>query len=483
LSNAVSVVRLKELCAASQQLETLARSVRERLLTEHVTAVYRDVVGDVSLEDDELRRLGFAPDILRCFRSGQAETFAYEPSARGFELVTEHARCPLHHARLELPSSPQSVALGLKALHDMVCHLDPQIEISVLVPRAANPAALGRLAQRWASRSAPLRFIPCRTRSLFSQDNGKAGIDGLRTRTLLVPRQLSADPRSSVLDAADLLGDAIGVSVKASRLFWEGGNVLYDGYRCLVGANTVAVNQMRLGLSADEVCGALAAEFGAAKLLVLGDENVARNVLLQQRAETHGGPDPGYDGLREYRIEAGQADFHLDLDVAPLGRLPNGKPAVALADPDAGLRHLPAIQTLDERFAGHFLPPAEMRAVLAARAAKTAERRRQWLKLYRSQLEDAGYDVLSVPDFRISPSDHYLDRENFQFNYVNVVPHGSPEQPRVCLWRYGVHALDSAAYAAYRASGIEITTLAEETTANETSRLYAGPHCVVSKLA
>ena len=477
------MARLKELCAASQQLEALARSVRERLLTEHLPAVYRDVVGDVSLEDDELRRLGFAPDILRCFRSGQSENFAYEPSARGFELVTEHAQCPLHHVRLELPSAPQSVALGLKSLRDIARHLDPQIEITVFVPRTASPAALGRLAQRWASRRASLRFIPCRTRSLFAQDNAKAGIDGLRCRTLLVPRQLSADARGSLLDAADPLGDAIGISVKASRLFWEGGNVLYDGYRCLVGANTVALNQIRLGLSADEVRRALAAEFGAAELLVLGDENIARNVLLQQGSDAHGWLDPGRERPREYRIEGGQADFHLDLDVAPLGRLPNGKPAVALADPHAGLRHLPAVHALEERFAGHFLPSADMQAVLAARAEKTAERRRQWLKLYRSQLEEAGYDVLSVPDFRISPSDHYLDRHNFQFNYVNVVPHGSPERPRVYLWRYGVRALDDAACAAYHARGIETATLAEETTANEISRLYGGPHCVVSKLA
>jgi hypothetical protein len=145
--------------------------------------------------------------------------------------------------------------------------------------------------------------------------------------------------------------------------------VLHDGYRCLVGANTVALNQMRLGLSSNEVRSALATEFGAAELLVLGDENIARNVLLQQRSEAHGWLEPGHDRPRAYRIEAGQADFHLDLDVAPLGRLPNGKPAVALADPDAGLRHLPAVQTLDERFAGHFLPPAEMRAVMRASPA------------------------------------------------------------------------------------------------------------------
>jgi hypothetical protein len=479
-------VRLKELCVASQQLERLACTVRERLASEPLPDVYRDVVGDVTLEDDELSRLGFAPDIVRCFESRQRplDRFVYEPSVSGFELLVEHARCPLRHVRLQLPSAPQTVALGLKLLRDAVYRLDRAIEITVLVPRTANPVALARLAARWGQSRAPVRFIKHRTRSLFAQDNAKTGVDAAGRRTLLVPRQTGAGERGSLLDGAEALAEALGVALKRSRLLWEGGNILCDGRRCLVGANTVAMNQVCLGLSASEVRTALAAELGAAELVVLGDENAARDVLrkaLLDRASDEA--PPGRRPSGPYRLEAGQADFHLDLDVAALGPLPSGRPAVALADPDAGLQHLAAIQALDERFAGHFLPPADMRTVLAARAERTTERRRIWLGLYRRQLEDAGYEVVSVPDFRLSPSDHYLDRFNFQFNYVNVLPHGSPEQPHVYLWRYGVPELDDAARAAYHACGVETATLAEESTANETMRLYGGPHCVVSKLA
>ncbi|MFI5311380.1 MAG: hypothetical protein ACHQQ3_09120 [Gemmatimonadales bacterium] len=143
---------------------------------------------------------------------------------------------------------------------------------------------------------------------------------------LLAPRGFRPE-RGHADVALDVRGarKAIGARISLSSLFWQGGNILVDGHRCLVGADVVRENIARLGLTRDEVLATLAAEFGT-PVHVLG--HVSRAT---------------FDSARDRLGRSGQASYHLDLDVCPLGIIGRGPPIVLLADPDLGLPLLPRV--------------------------------------------------------------------------------------------------------------------------------------------
>ena len=80
-------------------------------------------------------------------------------------------------------------------------------------------------------------------------------------------------------DEDGLSGDearrTLGVRVIRSRTYWEGGNIISDRDTCVVGADTVAENMARLGLTEREVIRLLAADLGT-PVHVLGDVSHAR---------------------------------------------------------------------------------------------------------------------------------------------------------------------------------------------------------------
>jgi hypothetical protein len=379
---------LAQMLEAGEALDEIRASVRWRLAHEHVSTVHRDVVGDRVLDDRQLERLGFAPDVLRAFGGPDRGAFDPSPAVAGFVPLPEHAHRPTRALRLQLPGAPRSVALGLKLLRDAALGLDPAIELIVVVPPRTNVDVFERLLRRIGRARAPVQFVRHRVDTLFAQDNGKSGHAGDR-RVLLLPR---ADPDLAPRDRLEgaLLTDALGVELVMSRLYWDGGNVLCNGVHCFVGANTIAVNRIRLGLTASEVVRAFERELGL-PVLVLGDVDEA--VAGYRRDEA--------TGARRYGIQGGQADFHLDLDVALLAGAGSGASLVALADVDQGLALLDAVCRVERLFEGHFLPADAMRRVLRSRVAATATRRKSRLAGYRAVLERAGYAIAPIPDLRI----------------------------------------------------------------------------------
>ncbi len=477
---------LNELARAARRWADLSQEVRRQLAERPLPQVHRDLItarhpssaqhlnDTQQLSDEQLEQLGIPGDLLRAF--SKAGEFDYQPTAEGLALLPEHARSPVRQLRLQLPSSPQSVALGLKLLRDLLLGLAPDIAINVALPPAANVDAMRRLCTRWISNSRKLRFCPLKTHNLFSQDNAKTAVLADGGRCLVLPRTslVTRDKHERNF------GEAFGLPVVSSRLLWEGGNLLADGRACLVGVNTIAANCIHFGLTPRQVVAAFEAEFSA-PLVMLGDLPLALSRLRQDISRNLDDRPPDEPG--NHRLELGQADFHIDLDVLALGDAPDGTPQVALADPQAGLELRDAICARDGLFEGHFLPPDQMRKVLRSRAEKTAARRHQRLQLYRRQLAAAGYQVIDIPDFRVAAGDQYLGRVNFNFNFVNVLPHGTTHQAGVYLWQFGIPEVDAAARRAYENRGIQTTPLGDATTANEITRLMGGLHCASSKLA
>ena len=85
----------------------------------------------------------------------------------------------------------------------------------------------------------------------------------------MLPRDANRSRNGDTL-SPEKLSDLLGLPILSSKLYWEGGNVLYDGHTCLIGAQTIAYNVTRLGLSEEQVKKAFKLEFGA-KVLVMGD--------------------------------------------------------------------------------------------------------------------------------------------------------------------------------------------------------------------
>src|SRR5947208_3457829 len=89
--------------------------------------------------------------------------------------------------------------------------------------------------------------------TIFARDNALAARDRRGRPVLLVPRALrtSGESSASPLDAR-AAQRLLAVRVVRSRLFWHGGNILFDGECLAVGADTISENVTRLGLTATE---------------------------------------------------------------------------------------------------------------------------------------------------------------------------------------------------------------------------------------
>ena len=451
------------------------QSVTKRLAREHLTAVYGDVVGSQGgLSDQELSALGFPADIVRCFADPtDPRSFRFAPAIDGFALLPESAAHRLRHARLQIPATPAGFSLGLKVLRDLLSSLDKDVRFTVLIDPGTPREDLRALSARWGGDGKRVAFFEHASATVFAQDNGRTGVMADGTLALLLPRIDGPEGRGDRL-SAEILTEHLGLPVVRSKLYWQGGNVLFDGQNCLIGANTIAVNRRRLGLGTQEVIEAFRAEFGAV-VTVLGDVDEG---LTTRNALRDAEPPP-------YALAGGQADFHLDLDVGLLGNMGDGERLLAaVADPDGGWRHLADVLDRQELFEGHFLPEPEMKDLFVSGLERTMARRRGYLASCVSTLRGLGYEVLSIPDLRLLPGDDNLGRVNFSFNYTNAIPAlGHDGEPAVHLFRYGIPALDDAAMAAYATAGIHVRTIGNDIiTANEALRLRGGPHCLYAKL-
>jgi hypothetical protein len=465
----------RQICRHSKRCSELSKDVRRRLRKEHLTHVYSDVVRRTSnLDERDLETLGFAPNILSCFgRPTDPNSFQYKPTVSGFQLLPESAKHSVRHLRLQMPDSGESVAIGLKLLRDLLLALDPAITFTVIVKPGVNRNRMASLIRSWGAEPTRVSLVEHACETLFAQDNGKTGILPDGTTALMLPRAANRSRNGDTL-SPEKLSDLLGLPILSSKLYWEGGNVLYDGHTCLIGAQTIANNVTRFGLSEQQVKEAFKLEFGA-KVLVMGD---MKSALESARAhDENGNADSS---------ETGQADFHIDLDLCVLGQVAAGsrRPVVAIADPLLGAKYRSSILRRQELFEHHFLPAKDMQYYFRQILQATIERRVPLLEGYAKTLKAAGYALIGVPDIRLAPELNYLARVNMSFNYCNVLPAGHHSgRPVVYLFHYGIPTLDKAADKVYRSCGLKPLPISSDvTTAHELLMLRGGLHCLCAKM-
>jgi len=429
----------------------------------HLVRVASALHREFKLGLEDLRALRLPVDLLEEFPGWQAGSRAgFSPRGFGLMLAPEGAGRPIGTVRLQVSPLSGGTPIILTLLRDLPRRLDPDVRTVVLVDPEVDPGPVRRLARGALGRDGHVRFVTVDFGSLFARDNALAARDGRGRPALLVPRALRTewDSAAEPLDARGA-ERALGVRVVRSRLYWHGGNILYDGERCVIGADTIAENVTRLGLAPREVRAILAAELGA-EIAVLGDPAGAR-----------------FDHARNCVLPSGQASYHIDLDVALLGPLgPEGRPTALLADPDLGLELLPEVMHDPGLVLPHFLPDSQGRAAVAAEYRAAARDRRPTLWTYRKTLEGLGYRVVGTPELRTHWKENLLACANLDFTYCNVLPGLNRGRPAVHYLPWGIRALDETAEKCFRQADVEpIPVSSTPYLANAMMGRFAGLRC------
>lgn len=456
-----------------QQQATLVERLRQwcerALQTSHLVAVASTLANEMDASDAELEALGLPVDLLELFpswRRGSRDGF--RPRGLGIGLLPAGAGEPLGTLRLQLSSIGGSVAIALVLVRDMLRRMDPGVQLCVTVEPGANIDGLRALVRSFhPSADLRVRFVEGRTVTLFAQDNALAARAGDGSPVLLVPRgfmrgRLRAEDELSP-DEARAMFD---VEVIRSSLYWEGGNMVHDAERCLVGVDTICENMARVGLTAAEVLAILRAELGT-EVVPLGDLAAARFDAGEDRVEP-----------------SGQAAFHLDLDLCLLGKLGRKrKPRALIADPSTGLDVMDLVLARQRLFTGHFVPPSTARELIAAEYEAFAHARHPKLLGYCATLEELGYAVEGVPDLRIDPKENLFATVNLDFGYCNVLPGIWRGRPAVYYLPWGLGDLDRLAEERFRAVGAHPVRLASTgDVASSLMQLLGGLHCFCGQL-
>jgi hypothetical protein len=460
---AAAPAEIRTLAIHSAQLAEWQQDVRRALASRHLVEVASELVKSSGCDLESLETLGVPVDLLDCFprwRDGARQPFRVERS--GLRLAPSGAAVPLGTLRLQLSPTAGSIPYAFSLLRDLLARLDPATSFLVVVEPGADFDALNGLAARLhPSADRRVRFVPLRCISVFAQDNARGARDGEGRPVLLVPRGFR--------DGASRAGDALepeeaarafGVPVRRSRVYWEGGNVVHDERHCFVGVDTIAENVARLGLSRAEVVALLEAEFGL-PVSPLGRIEAARF-----------DPDDDEGG------KSGQASFHIDLDVALLGRFGSvRRPRALVADVARGLDFARDVLAARRVTSGHFLPARDVRRHLRAEYEASAASRLPLLLEYAAALQDHGYRVFGVPDLRVEPRMNVFGRVNLDFGYCNVLPGLHRGTPAVYHFVSGVRRLDADAAAGIRAAGVCPVPVSNADVASALRLLQGALHC------
>jgi hypothetical protein len=418
---------------------------------------------------DDLRTLRLPVDVLTLFPGWRAGSRAgFRPPGLGVKLRPVGAGQPLGALRLQLSPSTATATLTLTLLRDLLRSLDRGVRIVVVVEPEADLQRVVRLARTFGVADNPrVRFVQVRSATLYAQDNARAAVDTHGFPVLLVPRGFRPERGrdESPLDLEEA-GRSLGVRAVRSRVYWEGGNVVHDADRCLVGADTIAENVARLGLSGREVLQLLTADFGM-KVEVLGDASRAR-----------------FDAAADEMVTSGQASYHLDLDVSLLGRVGRQRRPVALiAEPAQGLRFLGRVLGHRTTFGRHLIPDGSARELLATEYETAARERQPVLAAYRTMLEKLGYRLIGMPDLRLPAKGGLLGAARLDFSYCNVLPGLHAGRPAVHYLPVGIRPLDLQAEARFRAAGAHpVRVSSNHGIADALMRNSAGLHCVCGPL-
>jgi hypothetical protein len=453
---------IRQARAAARLIGWCRRALAKGHLVSVAAALHRALGADLP----ELDALGLPTDLLERFpnwrRRGRGD---YRAPARALTLVAAGSARPMGRLRVHLAFNSEAVPLVLPLLRGLDEQLDADSTITVGIEPGPFAAELRRLATRVLRHPRRVRFAVVRSATTFARDHALAARSARDQPVLLLPRGFRPERghADAALDARRARS-ALGARLAHSALYWQGGNILVDGYRCLIGADLVRENMARLGLTGHEVLATLAAEFGT-PVHVLG--HVSRAT---------------FDTVRDRLGRSGQASYHIDLDVCPVGVIGRGPPVVLLSDPDLGLPLLPRALADPAVRSAHGLGATGQR-VLAREYRRVAAARRPVLARYRRQLERLGYRVIRVPELRTDHTRRLVGVDPLDVSYCNALPALHRGRPALYYLPCGVAALDAAAERAMRRAGVlpvRITSFAP--LARGMMRLTAGVHCFCGPL-
>ncbi len=400
----------------------------------HLVTLASTLARELAVDVDGLRSLRLPVDLLAAFphwREGSANHFT--PRSLGLRLSPDRIDRALPGLRLHVSPRLSGAALLFNLLHDLRNTLDRSTPIAVLVDSVHDPRSLRRAASNLFGPLPHVRFVAVDFGSLFARDSALAARDRRDRPVLFVPRRLPPDHRDKA-EALDRRAAerTLGVRVMQSRLHWQAGNILFDGRTLAVGADTIAENVSRLGLSIDEVTKLLSAEFGHA-ITVLGDPAAGR-------------VDDEYEGMRP----SGQASYHIDLDVALVGA---SEPTALVADERLGLSLLPAALASRALERPSYLEsPSRVRKLIVQEYRTGARQRARRLQQYRDALIARGYRVVSVPDLRTRALNESVAGVR-DISYCNVLAARVRGRSSLLYAAWGIPALDAAAVKAYGQAG------------------------------
>ncbi len=453
---------LRQARAAARLIGWCRRALAKGHLVSVARALYRALGADIA----ELDTLGLPTDLLERFpgwRRGPAGE--YRARQRALTLLAAGASRPMGRLRVHLALDSEAVPLVLPLLRGLDEQLDADSTIVAGIEPGPLAAEVRQLAGRVLAHPRRVRFAVVGSATAFARDHALAARSARGRPVLLVPRGFHPE-RGQARAALDerRARKAFGARIVHSALYWQGGNVLADAHHCLVGADLVRENMARLGLTRDEVLATLTAEFG-----------LSVHVLGQVSRAT-------FDRAGDRLGRSGQASYHIDLDVCPLGVIGRSRPVVLLGDPDLGLPFLRRALAHPSVRDAHGLGAAGQR-LLAREYRRVAARRRPILAGYRRQLERLGYRVVRVPELRAEGKRRLVGVDALDVSYCNALPALHRGSPALYYLPCGVPALDAAAERSMRRAGVlpvRVTSFAP--LARGMMRLAAGLHCFCGPL-
>jgi Methyltransferase small domain len=453
---------LPQCLRASQQIQALKFGIYSHFESKHLTQVLRETFGaPTEVKRDVLDFLGLPPQIVAAFPDwADPDRFTYHTAEPGFKLLAETPQQRPTKVRLQL-TQDAPVCVGLRLLRDLLQILgEDSPEFLVTVKPGFSESAVREVLSSYAGyRAEKLAFWEHGHQTLFAQDNGRFGFKDDGSPALLTPGHLSLHRPADVLQVGP-------IPLIESCLHWEGGNLLCDGHRVFVGANSIASSMRGLGLKSSQVVEIFQREMGY-PVSVLGS-------VEQALAKTC----RGERGLvTEHAVDGGQADFHIDLDCCLLGASQEGPPRVMLCDPELGLNYVSDVMGKKKLFEGHFLAPSQARDLFRRSLDSSIARRADLLESYRVTFQEAGYEVLRVPDIRVVSDFNYLARVNLSFGYCNAFPIKIGERPTVCLLPFGWERLEVEVEHAYASAGVQVLWVGEPESSHEIAGMRGGLHC------
>ena len=358
--------------------------------------------------------------------------------------MAEAAAKPIRALRLHVSPPAGNTPIVLTLLRDLERRLEPSVRLQTLVDPEVDLGEVRRIAGAVAGSRRRVRFASVDFGTIFARDNAMGARDSRGRPVLIVPRALRTAEESGI-EPLDVRATErrLDVRVERSRLYWHGGNILFDGETLAIGADTIAENVTRLGLTRDQVIATLTAELGH-EVTVLGDAAAGR-----------------FDNDRNRMTSTGQSSYHVDLDVALLGRTSAHGPSAVVADPDAGLAMLPAMLSRAALAGPPYLRSARARAFIADEYRAMARLSRPVLAAYCETLARRGYRVTRVPQLQtrgVLDGPAALPGQNIV--YCNVLPGLNRGRPAVYYTPWGIPRLDALAARSFAEAGVRPVPIA-----------------------